>query len=203
MFITQCFTVVRSADTLLCPKSYTTDATLTNHTIYAPAKPPADLKLPVIVWGETGCTRNGLVFQAFLTEVASYGVFIIAAGTPNGPGNPNGIYDTEHPDGTILRQGVDWITAAVKNGNTKYANVDVSRIAAAGQSCGGTQAYQLAQDPRVTAIGIFNSGITNASEPLPTTITKPIFYFLGGPTDIAYKNVGAPLNRHWRSGGVS
>jgi len=92
----------------------------------------------------------------------------------------------------VLRQGVDWVTATVKGGAAQYANVDISRIAAAGQSCGATQAYQLAQDPRVTAIGIFNSGITNASEPLPTKITKPIFYFLGGPTDIAYKNVRAP-----------
>jgi len=170
---------------------YTLDSSLNNHTIYAPASIPSGLKLPVLVWGETGCTSNALVFQAFLTEVASYGVFIIAAGTPNGANNPDGVAATEHPDGTPLKQAVDWITA---DKGAKYPAVDASRLAVAGQSCGGTQTYMLSQDPRVTVLGIFNSGLINATDPLISKITKPIFYFLGGPTDIAYKNVcGRPM----------
>jgi hypothetical protein len=50
----------------------------------------------------------------------------------------------------------------------------------------------MALDDRVSAIGIFNSGELNQT--LTTTlvakITKPIFFVLGGPTDIAYQNVG-------------
>lgn len=157
-----------------------------NHTIYAPASPPASLKLPVIVWGETGCSYNGRRFEGFLTEIASHGIIIIANGTPDGGDNPNGIAETSNPDGSGLKAGIDFIVKTAGTG--KYANVDASRIAAAGQSCGGMQAYTQAQDARVSVIGIFDSGYTTASQ-APAKITKPIFYFLGGPTDIAYTNV--------------
>lgn len=51
-------------------------------------------------------------------------------------------------------------------------------------------------DPRVTTIGIFNSGRYDAggtNNVLPR-ITKPIFFFLGGPSDIAYGNVSRMLS---------
>lgn len=68
--------------------------------------------------------------------------------------------------------------------------MDASRIAVAGQSCGGTQAYAIVnKDPRITAIGIFNSGMINATDTTPDLVKVPIFFFLGGPTDIAYANV--------------
>ncbi|KAK5659451.1 hypothetical protein OQA88_652 [Cercophora sp. LCS_1] len=52
-------------------------------------------------------------------------------------------------------------------------------------------AYAVQHDPRVTAIGVFNSGIKNETEfakSLADRITKPIFFFLGGPTDVVYPN---------------
>jgi len=63
----------------------------------------------------------------------------------------------------------------------------------AGQSCGGVEAYAVGGDARVMVIGIFNSGLMTAAESQRTapTITKPIFYFLGGSSDIAYANVCA------------
>ncbi|CAI4214352.1 unnamed protein product [Parascedosporium putredinis] len=168
------------------PASWTTDFPLTNHTIFAPVDPPANLKLPVIVWGQTGCSYDALRFEQFLIEVASQGVFIIANGTPDGSDNPNGIAETQNPDSSLHLAAIDWVTAEAGSG--AYVNVDASRLAAAGQSCGGVQAYSVSDDERVTAIGIFNSGMINANDPLPTTIDKPIFYFLGGPSDIAYAN---------------
>jgi hypothetical protein len=141
----------------------------------------------VIVWGETGCSFNGLRFQAFLTEIASHGIIIFANGSPTGGDNPNGIAETSNPNGAQLKSSIDF---AIKNaGSGKYSNVDATRIAAAGQSCGGMQAYTQYNDPRVSAIGIFNSGFTDAKNTTPSLITKPIFYFLGGSTDIAYTNV--------------
>jgi dienelactone hydrolase len=152
--------------------------------------------MPVLVWGETGCTYNSLVMQTFLNEVASHGIFIVAAGTPNGANNPNGVRDTENPNGTVLVQAVDWVTSAAAK--AKYPKVDSSRIGIAGHSCGATQSYMLWNDPRITTLGIFNSGLFppngTASHPIPAQLKKPIFYFLGGPTDIAYKNV----SRHSR-----
>ena len=176
-------------------QTYSVDPGFSTHTIYQPASPPDVLKMPVLVWGETGCTYNSLVFQTFLNEVASHGIFVVAAGTPNGGNNPNGVYDTEHPNGTVLVQAVDWVVG--EYAKSKYPNVDSSRIAVAGHSCGGTQSYMLYDDPRITTIGIFNSGLFppdgETSHPIPGKLEKPIFYFLGGPTDIAYTNVGEPV----------
>jgi hypothetical protein len=171
---------------LNCEQTYTTDSALANRTIYAPVSPPAILKTPVIVWGETGCSFNGIVFLAFFAEIASHGIIIFANGSPTGGNNPNGIAETSNPDGSQLKSSIDFIISSAGTG--KYAQVDPSRIAAAGQSCGGMEAYMLYNDPRVSAIGIFNSGFTDAKNTTPSKITKPIFYFLGGSTDIAFAN---------------
>jgi hypothetical protein len=65
------------------------------------------------------------------------------------------------------------------------------QIASAGWSCGGLEAYGQAQDSRVSALGIFNSGQFNQGDTnrVVPSIKKPLFYFLGGPSDIAYPNV--------------
>lgn len=58
-------------------------------------------------------------------------------------------------------------------------------------SCGGVEAYDFVSDARVTTVGIFNSGhldVNRANRELPS-VTKPIFFFLGGQSDIAYGNV--------------
>ena len=143
--------------------------------------------MPVIIWGNGACTYDGTSFEAFLTEIASQGIFIISAGTPHGRDNPNGKAETVDPIPSVLKTPLDWI---FKNaGSGKYANVITTRVAAAGMSCGGIQAYTQADDSRVTAIAILNSGQKTAANPIPGKMSKPIFYFLGGPTDIAYENV--------------
>jgi len=74
----------------------------------------------------------------------------------------------------------------------KYPFVESGRVAVAGQSCGGLEAYEVASDTRIKALGVFNSGFFTTSEArrvLPGIREKPVFYFLGGRTDIAYSNV--------------
>jgi hypothetical protein len=136
--------------------------------------------MPVFVWGEGGCMADGLSFQALLTEVSSHGILVLASGAPSGTGSTTS---------ALLKASIDWITTGA--GKTKYPSVDSTRIAVAGQSCGGLEAYDLVNDTRVTAIGIFNSGEFTAatSTQVASKIMKPIFYFLGGSTDIAYTNV--------------
>lgn len=69
------------------------DPGLATHTIYRP-KDLGTGKHPVLVWGEGGCAKNGLMFTEFLSEIASYGFVIIADGPPGAPGagagGPNG-----------------------------------------------------------------------------------------------------------------
>lgn len=91
----------------------------------------------------------------------------------------------------MMKASIDY---AVKVAGTsgKYANVDGSKIAAAGFSCGGVEAMAQSWDSRVKTIGIFSSGLlTNYSA--ASTFTKPVWYFQGGSGDIAYQNVSYPF----------
>ncbi len=69
------------------------DPGISTHTIYRPADLTMDSH-PVLVWGNGGCARNGLMFPDFLSEIASHGFVIIADGAPGavgaGPGGPGG-----------------------------------------------------------------------------------------------------------------
>lgn len=112
------------------------DASLPKHTIFAPITSPAGLKLPVLIWGNGGCSSNGTLFRRSLFEVASYGFFAIAMGSPAGGGGMTSAL-TGDKKGELQKSALDWVT---KNaGQGKYANVDKSRIAVAGQSCGGLE----------------------------------------------------------------
>src|ERR1700753_2784798 len=111
------------------PAYYSTEPSLKGFTIYAPKTIPPE-KLPIILWGNGMCSDQGLGFRNFLTEVASHGYFIIANGEPEGKGQSS---DTK------MSRSLDWVD---KNaGSSKYAHVDKTKIGAAGQSCGGIQAY--------------------------------------------------------------
>jgi len=83
-------------------------------------------------------------------------------------------------------EAIDWITKMAGQPG-KYGNVDAGRIAVGGTSCGGLESYNAGSDPRVSTIGIFNSGYFNQSERV-RSLDKPLFYFLGGKTDIAFVN---------------
>jgi hypothetical protein len=162
----------------------TEDASYPNHTIYAPiVPPPADVKLPVLVWG--GCMGAGSMFANFLTEIASYGFLAIATGPPVGISGATTISD--------ITRNIDWVTTnpAVK----KYGNVDTSKLVVAGQSCGGLEAMSGSyKDPRVKMTLMFNSGITDQSKKYKLKeLQAPVAYFLGGPTDIAYPNVSRDI----------
>jgi hypothetical protein len=103
---------------------------LAKHTLYMPKSTPPDLKLPAIVWGNGACSGNGVWFSKFLAEISSHGFLIIANGSPDGSSSSS-------TKATDLPEAIEWI---YKNAGTgAYANVDKTRLAAAGQSCGGIQ----------------------------------------------------------------
>jgi len=151
---------------------YIEDPSLPGHTIYTPKEPPANLKMPVIVWGNGFCMAAGTMFVNFLNEIASHGFFIIA----NGPATGNQL------DGTTsvadLIKSVDW---AEKNPAAKKWNLDLSKLAVAGQSCGGGQAASASKDSRFKMVVLFNGMAGSPSGKVP------IAYFLGGPKDIAQR----------------
>ncbi|KAI9368146.1 Alpha/Beta hydrolase protein [Aspergillus egyptiacus] len=161
------------------PAAYTTDPSLPSHTIYKPTTPtPASDPLPVLIWGNGACANDGTDFANFLTNIASYGYIAIASGPPGGTGSTNA---------AMMRDAIDFITAAAAAGTDGYETVDVGRIAVAGMSCGGLEAYELRDDERVSNLGIFNSGFLDGGEAI-SEVAVPVFYFLGGRGDIAYPN---------------
>ncbi|KAK4193128.1 hypothetical protein QBC35DRAFT_547287 [Podospora australis] len=160
------------------PASYSTEGSLSSHTLYAPKNIPSGSKLPILIWGNGGCSANGLDFQGFLNEISSHGVFVISQGTPNGRGQTNS---------GQMKTALDWVFS----GSSKYHQyLEKSRVSVSGMSCGGVEAYDLAGDSRVGNIGIFNSGLMSPadSQRIAATIRKPVFFFLGGRGDIAYEN---------------
>ncbi|KAK4646422.1 hypothetical protein QC761_210330 [Podospora bellae-mahoneyi] len=163
------------------PAYYTTDSSLNGHTLYLPRNVPQGAKIPVLVWGNGACSANGLDFLNFLTQIASHGVFVISSGSPGGQGSTNA---------QMMTRAIDWVTnTATKQ---RYPWLETSRISVSGMSCGGVEAYTAGvNDNRVTTIGIYNSGLLSEQESrnVVPRINKPIFYFMGGPSDIAFNNV--------------
>jgi hypothetical protein len=151
------------------PAKAFSDPSLPKRTIYAP-KTPSKEKLPLILWGNGACLAVGTMFSGFLKEIASHGFFVIANGAlselpsiPEGgmkgdyKKNPLGsLFQSAPPSATsaipaFLTSGMsnytwqivsaDWAQKGAAGG--KYGIPDLSKVAVAGQSCGGMEAYQV------------------------------------------------------------
>ena len=104
--------------------------------------------MPVFIWGNGACSNQGLSNQALLQQIASYGFLAISEGGPQGGGGSNS---------QTMKAAIDWVSSNAGKGN--YANVDASKIMAAGFSCGGTEAMDNIWDSRVDTIGVVSSGL--------------------------------------------
>ena len=190
------------------------DTTLADHTVYR----PADLskvqgKLPVVSFGNGGCVNIGSAFKTLLGEVASHGYLAIATG-PIGPepafpgraaGPPSGM-PFEQAKTESLVKAIDWAIAEnARKGSPYYGRIDTTKVAVAGQSCGGLQAIAVGADPRVTTVLVLNSGIIRGGIPTPDGGTRqpagylpasdadlpklhtPMLYLIGGEKDQAHR----------------
>ncbi len=191
-----------------------TDPTLPTHTIYRPADLGAFSggKLPIVAWGNGGCIASGRAYEGFLTKIASHGYFIVAIGADNvAPPDLSGMKPGQPlpplPPSMVskapqLIDGLNWAVAENAREGSVYADrLDANSIAVMGQSCGGLQAIAVSGDPRIKTSVIWNSGVFVG--PLPAgglmrdpvakkedlkAFHAPVAYFIGGPSDSAYKN---------------
>lgn len=190
------------------PARYLTHPSLSDHTIYAPDPTtlgPAE-RLPVLVWANGMGLAWGLMFSAFLREIASHGYIVIANGAPGDTDSGVvarylGRLRVLGPDAML--NAVRWAVAASSSSQAVdasdvRAHVDGSRIALAGQSKGGLDVYvaaaalRAAGEVRLTTVALFNSGLifrdAETAVPQVAGLDVPVFYFIGGPADVAYRN---------------
>jgi len=158
-------------------------------TIYRPAGLGGAEKYPIFVWGNGGCSQNGLSNRAAMSEIASHGYFVIADGTPGRGGTNIPMAQGDMTGmGARLIGYIDW--AIAENGNPSspyYESLDPTRISSNGFSCGGLMAIGTAGDPRITAWGVTSSGMARVNEEFYGLVRTPVLFVEGGPGDVAYE----------------
>lgn len=148
-------------------------------------------KLPILVWANGGCMNSSIHHERLLTEVASHGYIIVAIGTLQMTVEER---THEHTPDDELLKALDWISDQAKTkGNDYYKDVDLDKIAAGGQSCGGAQTFRVADDSRIKTYMIFNAGMgdmtmAGASTESLENLHGNIIYIIGGESDVAYAN---------------
>lgn len=196
------------------PAIMVVDPALPEHVIYR----PADLSrldgrsLPVVVWGNGGCSADAASSRLHLLEIASHGYLVIAAGRIlSGPGAADARETVAQPaaDGALpaaavsagdLAAGIDWaLTENARRESEYFGLIDTQQIAVSGRSCGGLLALRVAADPRVKAVVLHNSGTfpvgteimvggVDGSRNLLDGLHTPVIYIMGGQSDIAWQN---------------
>ena len=176
-----------------------TEVTLPTHTVFRPKDLSAFSKrnkLPIIAWGNGACANSPWEHVNFLSEVSSHGFLVVAIG----PMPQEGERGKGKSTSSQLLDAINWAIAQNSDKQSPYFNkIDVSKISVSGMSCGGLQTLEVASDPRVSTVVVYNSGIfktpgngisnmPNLTKESLKKIHSPTLYMLGGEKDIAYAN---------------
>lgn len=100
----------------------------------------------------------------------------------------------------MLIEMLNWLTAQNNDPQSEYyQKLDLSHVAAMGQSCGGAQVLAVNSDPRLSTCLLLNSGIgqmemQGCSKENLKTIHTPMLYINGGEEDVAYLNANDDYN---------
>ncbi len=173
----------------------------------------------MIVWANGGCAAGDPTWTILFERWASAGYFVITIHKPAeyaamaarmsaapAPGAappampttpPPGMGAMNKPGGVAYataedqRKSIDWATAANKSG--PYAGkLDLSKVVAAGNSCGGISSLTLTStEPRVKSVFVLSGSsvgpMAKAADVAPTMskVRAPVIWVVGGPEDIA------------------
>ena len=163
------------------------DPGISEGTIFRPSDLGGAEKYPIFVWGEGGCSKNGLSNAAAMAEIASHGYFVVADGTPNGTGNRPQDRSMLKAMAAPLLAYVDWAIAENdKPCSAYYHSLAPTKISANGFSCGGLMSQATVLDPRIVTWGVNSSGMAGADQAYYDMIKTPVLFVEGGSGDIAY-----------------
>ena len=165
------------------------DSGIKEGTIFRPSDLGGSEKYPIFVWGEGGCSENGLSNSVAMGEIASHGYFVIADGVPNGSASRSMSSSDPSALGAPLLAYIAWAIAENdKPCSAYYQSLDTTKIAANGFSCGGLMSEGTAGDSRITTWGLNSSGLLSADATYLKKVHTPVLVVLGGSGDIAYTN---------------
>lgn len=190
--------------------------------IYRPADfASRKVPVPVIVWANGGCSRNDQDWKGLYERWAGAGYVVITMSVPGAKPRPQADYDRIRkliaaeqagtapprsprpkgagmPAGTkavldLQAEGIDWAVRSQGAQGGMYAGkLDVTRIGAAGNSCGGVTSLHLAaQDPRVKSVYVLSGSSIGPDATkeevgaLLGKVTAPSLWIVGGPEDAA------------------
>jgi len=154
--------------------------------------------LPLLLFGNGGCSDTSLDYERMLTEVASHGYIVVAIGEMRDSLNERPIGQTASAE---LMRGLELMLQLNRTkGSGYYHFVDTTRMAAAGHSCGGAQVLCNAADRRLTTCLILNAGMgdmemAGASRASLPKLHTPVLYIVGGPRDVAFGNAQKDYER--------
>jgi len=146
-------------------------------------------RLPVVVWANGGCVRHDATWKTLLARWAAAGFFVVAITSP-----PDGEATIEdRTTAADQAKAIDWATEQdARAGGPFAALLDLDRVAAAGNSCGGITSLALAgDDARVRAVFVLSGSSVgpNATREQAAAVMKkvtvPVGFAVGGPEDIA------------------
>jgi hypothetical protein len=164
------------------------DPGLPGYTIYRPKDLLTTSKLPIVTWGQGGCSRNGTTSPEFLGEIASQGFLVVADGEPNGSGGREQTSDYKAM-GQPLIKALDWALAEQARPCSQYfGKLEPSKAAVMGFSCGGLMAEGASSDPRWTTVVLWSSGMISPAQQVIDDMHAPTAIILGGEQDIAFEN---------------
>jgi len=100
-----------------------------------------------------------------------------------------------------LLEVLDWLIGQNADAKSEYYHcLDLDKVAAMGQSCGGAQVLGVTHDPRIKTGILLNSGVGDmemqgASAESLKNLHQPMLYLIGGQTDIAFGNAQKDFER--------
>ena len=160
------------------------------HILFRPANLaafPAQDTLPLMVWGNGGCSIDGTTYSEFLSTIASHGFLVMTTKAIEGA-------ERRQQSADDMLAAIAWAeTENQRSGSPLNGKIDTGHVAVMGQSCGGFLSIGLGADPRVGTIGVFNSGVQAAdpnapASPFPSTeglarLHGPVLFINGGEVD--------------------